>query len=272
KYLCPLSRYLALPCRLPWCLSDDILDPSLPPRGRLGSECRLSADTTLQSYVPYLPRVFPWVRVIDLDANNAIVFSDAVLLHRCCCRCGVFISPDGSEMRFVSHLYAALTPTVGAESVQRNDGRLAATVSHRKGGPFAVQLGGDGCGSLLLLVYGGCSVVMCACFLCGCRFALLAVCELCLPREVAPLPRTQRRRCDGVCVSLCCTSFSFRFALPFSTRCVDLLTEFSNSTAAAARPWMRRKMAMVVWCVWEQGFRWVLASIWRERLDCVSYW
>ncbi|KAF8284980.1 hypothetical protein TcBrA4_0043350 [Trypanosoma cruzi] len=126
-----LVRYLALPCRLPWCLSDDILDTSLPPRGRLGSECRLSADTTLQSYVQYLPSVFPWVRVIDLDANNAIVPSDAALLHRCCCRCGVFISPDGSGMRFVSHLYAVLTPTVGAESVQRNDGRLAATVSLR---------------------------------------------------------------------------------------------------------------------------------------------
>ncbi|RNC40992.1 hypothetical protein TcCL_NonESM09477 [Trypanosoma cruzi] len=53
-----LVRYLALRCRLPWCLSDDIPDPSLPPRGRLGSECRLSADATLQSYVRYLPRVF----------------------------------------------------------------------------------------------------------------------------------------------------------------------------------------------------------------------
>ncbi|ESS55021.1 hypothetical protein TCDM_13533 [Trypanosoma cruzi Dm28c] len=43
---------------------------------------------------------------------------------------------------------------------------------------------------------------MCACFLCGCRFAVRAVCELCLPREVAPLPRMQRRRCDDVCVFL----------------------------------------------------------------------
>ncbi|KAF8301284.1 hypothetical protein TcYC6_0054640 [Trypanosoma cruzi] len=127
-----LVRYLALPCRLPWCLSDDILDPFLPPRGRLGSECRLSADATLQSYVQYLPRVFSRVRVIDLDANNAIVPSDATLLHRCCCRCGLFISPDGSEMRFVSHLYAVLTPTVGAGSVQRNDGKLAATILLKK--------------------------------------------------------------------------------------------------------------------------------------------
>ncbi|EKG00567.1 hypothetical protein TCSYLVIO_008481, partial [Trypanosoma cruzi] len=195
-----LVRYLALPCRPPWCLSDDILDPSLPPRGRLGSECRLSADTTLQSYVPYLPRVFPWVRVIDLDASNAIVFSDAVLLHRCYCRQGVLISPDGSEMRFVSHLYAVLTPTVGAESVQRNDGKLAATVSHRKGGLFVVQVWGDGCGSLLLLFYGGCSVVMC--FSCVDAVLQCVQCASCACRGRSLHYRGRNGDAATMCVSL----------------------------------------------------------------------
>ncbi|ESS57055.1 hypothetical protein TCDM_12443 [Trypanosoma cruzi Dm28c] len=242
-----LVRCLALPCRPPWCLSDDILDPSLPPRGRLGSECRLSADATLQSYVPYLPRVFSRVRVIDLDANNAIVPSDATPLHRCCCRCGVFISSDGSEMRFVSHLYAALTPTVGAESVQRNDGRLAATVSHRKGGPFVVQVGGDGCGSLLLLFYGGCSVVVCACFLCGCRFAVRAVCELCLPREVASLPRTQRRRCDDVCL----------FAAPL---CISLLPFYSPLGVQICSPNSATLLLLLLARAREERWRWLYGA------------
>ncbi|RNC41609.1 hypothetical protein TcCL_NonESM08792 [Trypanosoma cruzi] len=98
------------------------------------------------------------------------------------------------------------------------------------GGLFVVQAGGDGCGSLLLLVFGDCYVVMCVCFLCGCPFAVRAVCELCLPREVASLPRTQRRRCDDVCVYFCCTSFYFLFAFLFSALCADLLTDYSHAT------------------------------------------
>ncbi|EKG06186.1 hypothetical protein TCSYLVIO_002724 [Trypanosoma cruzi] len=134
-------RDFTLPRRLPWCLSDDILDPSLPPRGRLGSEYRLSVDATLESYVQYLLRVFPRARVIDLDANNAIVSSDATLLHRFRCRYGKFISPDGSEIRFVPHLYYVLIPIGDAERVQRNDYELAATATLRRGGLFVVQVG-----------------------------------------------------------------------------------------------------------------------------------
>ncbi|KAF5216590.1 hypothetical protein ECC02_010628 [Trypanosoma cruzi] len=71
---------------------------------------------------------------------------------------------------------------------------------------------------------------LCVCFVCGSRFAMRAVFELCLPREVASLPRTQQRCCDDVCVSFCFTSFYFPFALLFSALCADRLTDFSNST------------------------------------------
>ncbi|KAF5223652.1 hypothetical protein ECC02_003385 [Trypanosoma cruzi] len=201
-----LVRYLALPCRLPWCLSDDILDPFLPPRGRLGSECRLSADATLQSYVQYLPRVFSRVRVIDLDANNAIVPSDATLLHRCCCRCGVFISPDGSEMRFVSHLYAVLTPTVGAGSVQRNDGKLAATILLKKWRAVCCASVGRW---LWFSPPSSFCWLLCRYVCVSCVDAVLECvqCASCACRGRSHHYRARNGDAATMCVSFCCTSF-----------------------------------------------------------------
>ncbi|RNC40993.1 hypothetical protein TcCL_NonESM09478 [Trypanosoma cruzi] len=82
---------------------------------------------------------------------------------------------------------------------------------------------------------------------------------------------------NGDAVTMCVSLFAAPpcislLPLLFSTWCADLLAEFSNSTAAAARTCTRREMAMVVWCVWERGFRGALAPIRREQLDCVSYW
>ncbi|RNF27209.1 uncharacterized protein Tco025E_00583 [Trypanosoma conorhini] len=130
-----------LPRRSPWCLSDDILDPSLPRRGKLGSEYRLSVDATLQSYVQYLLRVFPRARVIDLDASNSIVSSDATLLHRFRCRYGKVVTPDGNEICFVPHLYYVLVPMEDTRTTERGDGDLAASASLRKGGLFILEIG-----------------------------------------------------------------------------------------------------------------------------------
>ncbi|RNC39417.1 hypothetical protein TcCL_NonESM11236, partial [Trypanosoma cruzi] len=59
------------------------------------------------------------------------------------------------------------------------------------------------------------------CFLCGSSFAVCAVCELCLLREVASLPRTQRRRPDDVCVF-----WLHLFVFPF---CLSILRSVRRS-------------------------------------------
>ncbi|EKF30698.1 hypothetical protein MOQ_005485 [Trypanosoma cruzi marinkellei] len=151
----------------------------------------------------------------------------------------ILFFPDGSEISFFSHFYAVLTPTVGAESVQRNDGNLAATVSLRKGGLFVVQVGGDACGFPFFLVDGGSSVVvflvwMPCCGACSVRAVSAAGGRIITARATAPL-----RRC--VCVFL--LRF-FLFIFYFFLLCAQICSPTSASLLM---------LIMMVSCVWGRG-------------------
>ncbi|EAO00174.1 hypothetical protein Tc00.1047053508221.850 [Trypanosoma cruzi] len=88
----------------------------------------------------------------------------------------------------------------------------------KSGGPFVVQLVGDGCGSLLLLVFGGCSVVVCVfpvwmpfCSACSVRVVPAAGGRIITAHATATL-----RRCVCVCVCLFAAPLSIS-PLPFSS-------------------------------------------------------
>ncbi|KEG08832.1 hypothetical protein DQ04_06361020 [Trypanosoma grayi] len=128
--------------RTRWRPSDDILDPSLPPRNQPGSEYCPSVDAALQSYVQHLRQTFPSARIIDLDASNAAISSDAALLHRLRCRYGKVVSPEGKEIRFIPHLYYALIPVIDVlNSMGWRDPEHTSTTSLTDGGLFIVEIG-----------------------------------------------------------------------------------------------------------------------------------
>ncbi|KAF5219408.1 hypothetical protein ECC02_007648 [Trypanosoma cruzi] len=205
-------RYVALPCRLHCCLSDDILDPSLPPRRRGLAPNTVYLRTQLCSLTCHIFHAY--FRGYASFIWTPTTPSYHPMRHPCTVVVVVTVIlffPTG--VRQVSFFTCTMCwiPLWALRACSGTMASLQKLYCLKSGGPFVVQLGGDGCGSLLL-VFGGCYVVMCVCFVCGSRFAMRAVCELRLPREVASLPRTQQRYRDDVCVPFGCTSFYFPFA------------------------------------------------------------
>ncbi|RNC40449.1 hypothetical protein TcCL_NonESM10072 [Trypanosoma cruzi] len=160
----------------------------------------------------------------------------------------ILFFPDGSETGFVFHLYDVLTPTVGAESVERNDGKLAATVSRKNWRSVCCASGGDGCSSLLLLVYGGCSVVMCV-FLVWIPFRSACSVRV-VPAAGGRIITAHATATPGRCVCL--------FAAPL---CISLLPFFSPLCAQICSPTTATLLLLLL----------LLARVRENDDDCVVH-
>ncbi|RNC53573.1 hypothetical protein TcCL_ESM09092 [Trypanosoma cruzi] len=274
----PCVRYVALPCRLQWCFSDDILDPSLPPRKRGLAPNTVYLRTQLCSLTCHIFHAY--FRGYASFIWTPTTPSYHPMRHPCTVVVVVTVIlffPDGSETGFVFYLHDVLDPTVGAESVQRNDGEPTETILLKKWRAVCCASRGRW---LWFSLPSTLWWLFCRCVCVSCVDAVLQCvqCASCTCRGRSHHYRPRNGDAATMCVSLLAAHLCISF-------CLSILRSVRRSVHRFQQLYYyyyyycycccccscTRKTMMIVWRVWKQRFPWVLAPSRREQLDCVSY-